>query len=162
MNEEIKVRFLKRTDWTSVRKIYWQGIESGIATFETSVSSWLDWDASHLKLCRFVATDHTGKIVGWIALTPVSSRKAYEGVAEVSVYIAEDQQGKGIGKKLLSYMIEDISQKNIWMLQAGIFQENKSSISLFQSLGFRKVGYREKIGCLNGVWRNVVLMEKRF
>ena len=161
MNKEIKVHFLKRTDWSSVKKIYLQGIESGIATFETDVSTWLDWDTSHLKLCRFVASDYTGKIFGWIALTPISSRKTYEGVAEVSVYIAEDQQGKGIGKTLLSYVIEDASQNNIWMLQASIFQENKCSISLFQSLGFREVGYREKIGCLNGVWRNVVLMEKR-
>ena len=148
------------TDWLSVKKIYEDGISTGNATFETTVPSFEKWDKFHLKKCRFVAK-YQDTIIGWAALTPVSERCIYRGVAEISVYVCKSSQGKGIGKALLQKVIEESEHEGIWTLQAGIFPENNSSIALHKKCGFREVGYRERLGKLNNVWRDVILLERR-
>ena len=147
-------------DWPAVREIYLQGIATGNATFEPSVPDWKDWDERHLRSCRLVAHSE-GRIVGWAALSPVSSRCVYGGVAEVSIYIAEDARGRGVGQRLLSALVDASEQNGIWTLQAGIFPENHASIRLHQHVGFRIVGTRERLGCMKGQWRDIVLMERR-
>jgi len=148
-------------DWPDVSRIYQEGIDTGLATFQTECPDWETWDASHLKVCRFVATIE-GKIAGWAALTAVSSRCVYAGVAEVSVYIGESYRGTGAGKALLTEMIRCSEESGFWTLQSGIMQENAASVRLHESCGFRTVGYREKIGQDRlGRWRNTVLMERR-
>jgi L-amino acid N-acyltransferase YncA len=146
--------------WESVRKIYAQGIATGNATFEQTVPEWAEWDARHLPSCRLVALLEA-KVVGWAALNRVSTRRVYEGVAEVSIYIAEQAQGQGIGKQLLAALIAESEKNGIWTLQAGILAENATSIRLHQKAGFRVVGTRERIGCMDGCWRDTVLMERR-
>ncbi len=146
--------------WPSVREIYGQGIATGNATFAQMLPSWSDWDAQHLPCCRLVAVVD-GAIAGWAALSAVSTRHVYRGVAEVSVYIAESARGRGIGLRLLQALIVASEQNGIWTLQAGIFADNAVSIRLHERAGFRVVGRREKIGALNGVWRDTVLMERR-
>lgn len=149
-------------DWIEVRAIYLEGIATGDATFETQVPAWEKWDASHLIQCRLVARrDDEEGIVGWAALAPVSSRSAYGGVAEVSVYVAEKSRGARLGRALLEALIASSERSGIWTLQAGILAENFASIALHRACGFREVGKRERIGKLNGVWRDVVLMERR-
>ncbi len=147
-------------DWQSVARIYREGIDTQNATFETTVPEWELWNRSHLHVCRLVARIG-GSITGWAALSPVSERCVYEGVAEVSVYVAGRQKGKGIGKILLDQLIKQSEEHGIWTLQAGIFPENSASIKLHQSCGFRLVGIREKIGKMNGIWRDVMLLERR-
>jgi phosphinothricin acetyltransferase len=147
-------------DWAVVQSIYQEGLATGNATFETDAPEWEDWNKSHLHDCRLVAK-RKGQIVGWAALSPVSSRCVYGGVAEVSIYIAASARGLGIGKALLQALIEESEQAGIWTLQAGIFPENVGSITLHKACGFREVGRRERIGQMNGVWRDVVLMERR-
>jgi len=154
------VALMTEQDWPAVREIYMQGIATGNATFEKSVPEWKEWDERHLPSCRLVARLED-KIVGWAALSPVSSRCVYEGVAEVSIYIAESARGRGVGRRLLGALVEDSEQSGLWTLQAGIFPENEASIRLHQQVGFRIVGMRERIGCLNGRWRDTVLMERR-
>lgn len=151
---------LEAEDWPAVRAIYEEGIATGNATFETQAPDWEDWDAGHLQDCRLVARQG-GHIVGWAALSPVSGRCVYAGVAEVSVYVAAAARGQGIGKGLLQALIEVSERQGIWTLQAGIFPENEASIALHESCGFREVGARARIGQLRGVWRDVVLMERR-
>ena len=147
-------------DWPAVREIYMEGIRTGNATFEKTAPEWEKWDAGHLPSCRWVA--HTGDdLLGWAALSPVSGRCVYAGVAEVSVYVAERARGQGIGLKLLTALVEASEQAGIWTLQAGIFPENVASIEMHKRCGFRIVGTREKIGCMDGRWRDVVLMERR-
>jgi L-amino acid N-acyltransferase YncA len=146
--------------YSSVKKIYEQGIATGQATFQTTAPEWQEWDQSHLAHSRLVAFEND-EVVGWAALTPVSGRCVYAGVAEISVYIDERYRGKGVGKSLLQHLISESESHNIWTLQAGVFPENISSLKIHESLGFRKVGYREKIGQLKGVWRDTVLFEKR-
>ena len=147
-------------DWSQVRQIYIEGIATGNATFEAEAPSWEKWDSGHLKNCRFVAYS-SNEILGWAALSPVSSRRVYAGVAEVSVYIATAAQGKGIGRALLSALIESAEAQGIWTLQAGIFPENVASVHLHKALGFREVGRREKIGKMGDRWRDVMLLERR-
>jgi len=147
-------------DWESVRAIYIQGISTGDATFEQSAPEWAAWDAAHLPCCRLVARNGA-ETLGWAALTPYSRRQVYAGVAEVSVYVAEAARGQGVGAALLAALIADSAKHGIWTLQAGIFPENIASIRLHQRFGFRVVGTRERIGCMNGRWRDVVLMERR-
>jgi phosphinothricin acetyltransferase len=160
MTENLIFRELKETDWKSVSRIYQEGLDTGHATFETSIPSWQDWNSGHIKECRIIAEiDNT--VVGWTALSPVSSRCVYEGVAEVSVYISPKYSRQKIGSKLLKRLIEESETNGIWTLQAGIFPENKGSIIIHERLGFRKVGYREKIGKMNGVWRDNLLLERR-
>ena len=161
MNEEFRIDVMQPDDWNTVRTIYLQGIATGNATFETDAPEWEEWDANHLACCRLVARVDDA-IVGWAALSPVSRRAVYRGVAEVSVYVAGSHHGKGIGIQLLKRLIAESEAEGIWTLQAGIFPENSASIELHRKCGFREVGRRERIGKLIDVWRDVVLMERRF
>jgi|SRR6266516_543357 len=154
------VRGLLPTDWQEVARIYREGIETGNATFETEVPSWEEWDAAHLRDHRLVAV-RDGAVVGWIALVPVSPRECYAGVAEVSAYVGEEARGEGAGSALLTTLIDSSERAGIWTLQTGVFPENDVSLRLLQRFGFRVVGTRERIGQLHGVWRDVVLIERR-
>jgi L-amino acid N-acyltransferase YncA len=151
---------MTETHWTKVREIYLAGIAAGNATFETSAPSWEGWNEGHLKFARIVAVV-SDEVKGWAALSPISRRPAYAGVAEVSVYVAPECHGKGLGRTLLEALIEESEEGGIWTLQASVFPENAASIRLHRSCGFREVGYRERISSLNGVWRNTVLLERR-
>lgn len=151
---------MKDEDWPTVSAIYEEGIATGNSTFEEKSPQWGKWDKDHLPSCRLVAKTG-GEIVGWIALSPVSSRCCYSGVAEVSLYISKSARGKGIGKTLLNAVIKESEKEGIWTLQGQIFPENTASIATAKSCGFREVGFRERIGQMNGIWRNVVLMERR-
>lgn len=146
--------------WPDVKAIYESGIATGNATFQTGAPAWEEWDAAHIKTCRLVAVDN-GALLGWAALTPVSGRCVYAGVAEVSVYIAENARGKGVGRRLLDALIGESEQHNFWTLQAGIFPENVASIKLHEACGFRIVGRRERIGQMHGIWRDTMLLERR-
>lgn len=146
--------------WPAVREIYAQGIATGNATFETAVPEWWEWNARHLVACRLVALMGE-ELAGWAALSAASSRQVYSGVAEVSVYIAESARGKGLGAALLAALIDESEHNGIWTLQAGIFAENTISIHLHKKAGFRIVGRRERIACLDGRWRDTVLTERR-
>jgi len=151
---------MQRHDWPEVKHIYEDGIATGNATFQQSAPEWEEWDKNHLSTCRVVAKDND-TILGWAALTPVSGRCVYAGVAEVSVYINEEARGKGLGKKLLEMLVEESEANDIWTLQAGIFPENTASLKIHEACGFRILGTREKIGKMNGVWRDTILMERR-
>lgn len=157
---EFTVEKMSCNDWDDVRDIYLEGIATGNATFEQTAPDWLEWDRTHIENCRLVAKTN-GNIVGWAALSPVSNRCVYEGVAEVSVYVNAPTRGSGIGKSLLSALTEASEAAGIWTLQAGIFPENIASIAIHKSCGYREVGRRERIGRMNGVWRDVVLLERR-
>ncbi|WP_285057557.1 GNAT family N-acetyltransferase [Pedobacter ginsengisoli] len=143
-----------------VKTIYLHGIATKQATFQTEAPSWEEWDKGHLPELRYVAIID-GAVAGWAALSPVSSRCVYAGVTEVSVYVHEDYRGKGAGTALLQKLITESETNNIWTLQSGIFPENIASIALHEKLGFRKIGYREKIGKMDGLWRDTVMMERR-
>ena len=156
----MEIRKLLTTDWQQVKSIYEKGIETGNATFQTGAPSWEDWDKSHLTDCRIVA-EINKTLTGWAALTPVSSRCVYAGVAEVSVYVDPEYSGNGIGLALLNELIKQSEAEGIWTLQAGIFPENKASLRIHEKAGFRIVGIREKIGKQNGVWRDTALLERR-
>jgi phosphinothricin acetyltransferase len=142
-----------------VRAIYEQGIRDGDATFETEAPSWEQWDAAHAEL-RLVA-ERDGVLAGWAALSPVSSRCCYEGVGEVSVYVAEEARGAGLGRVLLEELVRRSEEAGYWTLTAGVFPENEASLRLHRACGFRDVGVRERLGRLHGVWRDVVLLERR-
>ena len=154
------VRPLLPSDWPAVAAIFAEGIATGDATFETTVPAWEDWDQRHLPAHRFVA-ELDGEVAGWIAVVPYSSRAAYRGVGEESVYVAERARGRGVGRALLAALIAGADEGGLWTLQAGVFRENEASLALHRSAGFREVGVRERIGELNGVWRDVVLLELR-
>ena len=147
-------------DWPAVRAIYEAGIATGNATFETTTPDWPAWDAAHLPGHRLVARVD-GQLVGWTALAPVSDRCAYAGVAEDSIYVAPDVQGRGVGRALLAAVIASAEQAGIWTVQTGIFPENRASVRLHEACGFRVVGVRERLGRLQGRWRDVLLMERR-
>jgi phosphinothricin acetyltransferase len=157
---DINIEAMKSDDWGSVCAIYLEGIATGNATFETEAPDWSVWDEKHRPDCRLVAR-RGGEVLGWAALSPVSSRRVYAGVAEESIYIAASVRGQGIGKTLLQALVEESERAGIWTLQTGIFPENVASIALHMACGFRQVGYRERIGKLNGVWRDVVFLERR-
>lgn len=148
-------------DWEQVRSIYLEGIATGHATFETTAPTWEQWDAGHLRKARLVARGEAGDILGWAALSRVSDRCVYGGVAEVSVYVGERGRGRGVGRALLEALIAASEQHEIWTLQAGVFPENAASIKLHLACGFREVGRRERIGKLNGIWRDTLLLERR-
>ena len=156
----MKIEPLMSTHWPEVKLIYEQGIATGHATFQTAAPEWEEWNKSHISSPRLVMMDEN-KVLGWAALTAVSGRCVYAGVAEVSVYVASQAQGRGIGKQLLQQLIIESEQQNFWTLQAGIFPENKASLHIHEQLGFRILGSRERIGKMNGVWRNTVFLERR-
>ena len=156
----IHIQKMKDQDWKDIVRIYQEGIQTGMATFEQQVPSWNKWDADHLKHCRLVAR-RGHQIIGWAALSPVSSRCVYGGVAEVSVYVAQSARGSGVGEILLKELVAQSEQQGLWTLQSGIFPENIASLKLHEKIGFRKIGYREKIAQLDGVWKDNILMEKR-
>ena len=160
MQSTFLVEAMQPVDWADVRAIYEDGIRTGHSTFETTPPSWDTWDAEHLNHCRLVARI-SDRVVGWAALSSVSDRCAYSGVAEASVYVAENERGKGFGSRLLGALIIDSEREDIWTLQAGIFPENTGSVGLFERKGFRIVGRRERLGELNGAWRDVLLLERR-
>ena len=148
-------------DWPAVREIYAQGIATGDATFDTEASDWEHWDAGHLKDCRLVARDGAGEVLAWAALSPVQRKSAYRGVAEGSLYVREDVRHAGVGRALSAAMVEASEAAGIWTVELWIFPENQASIALCESLGFRIVGVRERIGKREGRWRDVVVMERR-
>ncbi len=152
---------LEAEHWPAVRDIYVEGIATGNATFETEAPTWENWDASHLAGLRLVALDENGVAIGWAALSPVSNRCVYDGVAEESVYVGTSAQGKGVGRALLERLISDSEAAGIWTIQTGIFPENETSLRLHERVGFRALGTRERLGRLNGVWRDVVFLERR-
>ena len=153
-------RTLIPEDWAAVKEIYLQGIATKNATFQTEAPQWTDWDKSHLPFGRIVAIDKE-IIVGWAALSAVSSRCVYAGVAEVSVYVSTGHTGKQVGTLLLQNIIRESEDNGIWTLQAGIFPENGSSVRIHEKAGFRTVGFREKIGQMDGIWRDTLLLERR-
>jgi L-amino acid N-acyltransferase YncA len=161
-------------NWPAVREIYREGIATGEATFEVELPDWEKWDSNHRKNCRLVALEPFAedsadrlipfrelRVLGWAALSPVSARRVYSGVAEVSVYVAAAVRGCGVGNSLLKALIEESELNEIWTLQAGIFPQNTASIALHRSQGFREVGVRQRIGNLGGTWRDVLLLERR-
>jgi L-amino acid N-acyltransferase YncA len=155
-----EIRTMRSDDWPAVRNIYSEGIGTGNATFETEIPEWSRWNQGHLQDCRIVA-QNSERVLGWAALSPVSGRRVYSGVAEVSVYVAAETLGRGVGKMLLQSLVEHSERCGIWTLQAGIFPENAASIALHKSCGFREVGLRRKLGQRGGVWRDVLLLERR-
>ena len=156
----VALRPMTAADWPATRTIYLEGIATGNATFETSAPEWEAWDRGHLRSCRLAALIED-EVAGWAALSPVSGRCVYGGVAEVSVYVAERARGRGIGGILLAELVTASEHENLWTLQAGIFPENAASIRLHAAVGFRRVGVRERVGRMAGRWRDVVLMERR-
>ena len=156
----VELRPLQPGDWPAAAEIYWDGMRDGLATFETEVPVWEEWHASHLPGHRLVA-DLLGEVVGWAALAPVSSRPCYRGVVEDSVYVARAARRLGIGRLLLEALIAGAERAGIWTIQTAIFPENRASLALHESLGFRLVGRFERIAQLDGVWRDTVLLELR-
>lgn len=151
---------MEASDWPAVAHIYKEGIATGFATFETTVPSFENWDKNHLSSCRILAVNDQ-EIIGWAALSPVSGRCVYGGVAEVSVYVSLASRGLGVGKLLILELIDQSEKAGFWTLQSGIFPENKASIRLHEQVGFRRIGKRERVGKLNGIWKDNVIFEKR-
>lgn len=158
----MQVRNMLDTDWEQVAKIYKQGIDTGIATFQTEIPDFKTWNNGHLKLGRLVAIDEDQNIVGWTALSPISSRDVYKGVVELSIYIDEKMRHKGIGSVLLQQLIQLTEENEVWTIQSSIFAINKPSISLHIKNGFRNVGKRKQIAKdTYGQWQDTILMERR-
>lgn len=149
------------SDWPDVKRIYEEGIATRLATFDTAAPAWEEWDKAHRAECRFVAR-RDGRVVGWIALSAVSRRPVYRGVAEVSVYVAQEARGSGVGRALFEALIPASEAAGIWTVQAGVMAVNEASLALHERMGFRRVGVREGFGQdLNGTWHDVVLLERR-
>lgn len=159
-NSAFKIDQMHESDWEDVRRIYLEGIKTGNATFQQDAPSWGEWNKSHVSQCRLVARLQ-GTTIGWAALSPTSGRCVYDGVAEVSIYVSQNHRGIGVGRRLLKRLIEASEEHGFWTLQSGVFPENKASLELHKTLGFREVGRRERIGQMNGVWRDVMLLERR-
>ena len=157
----VAIASMSPSDWDDVRRIYAEGIATGNATMETAPPPWESWDKAHRPECRLVARDDSGRMLGWAALSRVSERCAYGGVAEVSVYVSQEARGRGVGRRLLEELVRASEEAGIWTLQAGIFPENVASLSIHQHCGFRVVGVREKFGKLGSAWRDVALLERR-
>lgn len=156
----MEIRPLTEKDYPDLKRIYLEGIATGNATFETEAPSWEKWDQNHTLHSRFIAVENN-LVLGWAALSPVSGRCVYAGVAEVSVYIGSNNKGKGLGKMLLMHLIKSSEENQIWTLQAGVFPENEASLNLHLKHGFRILGKREKIGKMKDTWRDTVLLERR-
>jgi phosphinothricin acetyltransferase len=156
----IEIRAMTAADWPEVEAIYAEGIASGDATFETSTPSYEDFDASRLPAHRLVAVQY-GRIVGWAALSPTSSRECYAGVAEHSVYVAGPMRGRGVGRKLMDALLASADAGGIWTIQTNVFPENAATVALHERVGFRLVGRRERIARLDGTWRDTLLLERR-
>jgi len=162
---EYVINKMMPNDWEQVRRIYQEGIATGHATFETEAPDWEKWNMAHLLNCRLVVRD-ADKVIGWAALSPVSVRRVYSGVAEMSLYISSTKHRQGVGSALMTALIGDAEKSGVWTLQAGIFPENKASLALVKKHGFREVGRRERLGKMThgplaGIWRNVILLERR-
>ena len=147
--------------WPQVRAVYLEGVATGHATFETEAPEWELWDSSHLAFARLVALAEEGRVMGWAALGPVSGRKVYAGLSEVSVYVGEGFRGRGVGRALLEALVRESEAGGVWTLQASVFPENAASVALHLACGFREVGRRERVARLEGVWRDTVLLERR-
>lgn len=158
---QVQVRPMTPADWPAVRAIYAEGIATGNATFETSAPEWPAWDAGHTSEHRFVAVDADDAVLGWVACSSVSDRCVYAGVLELSVYVAAAARGRGVGSALLAALVASTEAAGVWTLQTGIFPENEASLALHARHGFRVIGTRERIGRMNGVWRDTVLLERR-
>lgn len=156
----LSVERMRAEHWPAVERIYAEGLATGNASFETETPSWEEFQAGHLPGHLLVALD-AGAVVGWAVLSPVSDRCAYQGVAEDSVYVAEPARGRGVGRALLTQLTWRAESAGIWTLQAGIFPENTASIALHHACGFRTVGRRERLGRREGIWRDVLLLERR-
>ena len=156
----VEIRAMAPADWPAVEAIFVEGIATGDATFETAPPSWDEFDAGRLPGHRLVAVED-GRVVGWVALSPTSSRECYAGVVEHSVYVAEDARGRGIGRALMEALIESTEAAGVWTIETGIFPENAASLALHERIGFRIVGRRERIAQLDGVWRDTILLEHR-
>jgi L-amino acid N-acyltransferase YncA len=156
----VEVRSMRPADWNAVRRIYLEGIASRHGTFEEKAPTWKKWNQSHRRRPRLVAAAN-GRVVAWAAVSPISSRSVYAGVAELSIFVAASARGKGVGQALLSRLVRAAEEAGLWTLQAGIFPENRASLAIHRRCGFRKVGRRERIGKQGAVWRDVVLLERR-
>lgn len=159
--QAVVIKPMQKEHWVEVKQIYESGIATGVATFETTAPSWEKWNDGHIPLSRLVALYNNNEVAGWAALSPVSSRCVYGGVAEVSVYVADNRKGQGVGKMLLKNLIIESEFNSIWTLQAGIFTENIASVKLHESVGFRIIGHREKIGKLKNIWKDNYILERR-
>ncbi|MEH6443114.1 MAG: N-acetyltransferase family protein [Oceanospirillaceae bacterium] len=159
------IRRFTEADFEQVQDIYQQGIATGNATFQAQRKSWLQWQSSMIEDTTLVITQHntcsTPQLLGWAGLSAISSRDIYSGVAEISIYVATDATGRGVGKKLFKALIEHSETLGFWTLQAAIFPENSASIALHKSVGFKVIGRREGLGKMQGVWRDVILLERR-
>jgi len=152
---------LRPQDWDAVKRIHAEGIATRLATFETEPpANWQDWDDSHVESCRIAAREGDD-LLGWAALSAVSSRCCYGGVGEVSVYVATAARGRGVGRCLLERLVTESEQAGLWTLQAGVFADNAASLGLHLTCGFRTVGRRERLGRLDGEWKDVMLLERR-
>jgi len=160
MTDEFEVQPLLEQHWPEVRTIYAEGLATGQASFEVSVPDWEAWNAARLPVCRLVAIS-AGEVLGWAALSPVLTAPVGEGVAEVSIYVATAQRGRGIGRALLASLIDASEAEGIWTLQGSVFPENEATIRLHEKAGFRVVGRRERIGLHYGRWRDTLLLERR-
>jgi phosphinothricin acetyltransferase len=162
---EITIRPMTETDWPAVARVFREGIDTGHATFEAEVPEWEDWDGSHMEPCRLVA-EVDNRVVAWAALTPVSDRCVYGGVAETSVYVGSAGRGRGVGTRLLQVTVLESERAGLWSLEAQTFPENAASIALHKKCGFREVGTRSRVGKMRygpmqGAWRDVVLLQRR-
>ena len=160
MSEVVTIEPMLPQHWDSVRRIYEEGILTGQATFQIDLPTWEAWDSGHAEVCRLIAVSNS-EVVGWAALSPVSSRCVYNGVGEVSVYVCAAARGRGIGKLLLQSLVEESERHGYWTLQSGVFPENASSMALHHACGFRTVGIRERIGKMGDTWRDTCLLERR-
>jgi L-amino acid N-acyltransferase YncA len=156
----VTIEPLRAEHWPEVARIYAEGIATRNATFETEVPSWESWDSSHLADHRFVAL-LDGRVAGWVAVSPVSSRCVYAGVVENSVYVAAEARGRGVGRALLEALIASTEGAGVWTIETGIFPENEASVRLHESVGFEVLGRRKRLGRLDGVWRDVLFVERR-
>jgi phosphinothricin acetyltransferase len=159
IDRSLRIEIVAPADWPEVRAIYEEGIATGLGTFETAAPSWEEWDAARLPHSRLVAREQA--IVGWAALSPVSKRACYSGVAEVGIYVAASARRRGVGSALLAALVESAEENGIWTLQGATIAENAASLALQKKFGFRVVGVRERIGKLAGLWQDTVLTERR-